>query len=32
VLDIDSNTPAAFTTADEAWLVPLLAEIFEKAE
>ncbi len=32
VLDIDSNTPAAFTKADEAWLVPLLAEVFEKAE
>lgn len=31
VLDIDSNTPAAFTAADEAWLVPLLAEVFEKA-
>jgi GAF domain-containing protein len=32
VLDIDSNTPAAFTKADEAWLMPLLAEVFEKAE
>ena len=32
VLDIDSDTPAAFTKADEDWLVPLLAEIFEKAE
>jgi len=32
VLDIDSNTPAAFTHADEAWLVPLLAEVFEGAE
>ena len=32
VLDIDSNTPAAFTTADEAWLVPLLTEVFERAE
>ena len=32
VLDIDSNTPAAFTAADEAWLVPLLAEIFQGAE
>ena len=31
VLDIDSNTPAAFTGADEAWLVPLLAEIFRDA-
>ncbi len=28
VLDLDSDTPAAFTAADEAWLVPLLAEIF----
>lgn len=32
VLDLDSNTPAAFTAADEGWLVPLLAEIFERAE
>ena len=32
VLDIDSNTPAAFTEADEAWLVPLLAEVFQGAE
>jgi L-methionine (R)-S-oxide reductase len=32
VLDIDSDTPAAFGAADEAWLVPLLAEVFEKAE
>jgi L-methionine (R)-S-oxide reductase len=32
VLDIDSNTPAAFTATDEAWLVPLLAEVFESAE
>ncbi len=32
VLDIDSDTPAAFTKADEDWLVPLLAEVFEKAE
>ena len=32
VLDIDSNTPAAFTAADEAWLVPLLAEVFAAAE
>ena len=32
VLDIDSDTPAAFTAADEAWLVPLLAEVFEEAE
>lgn len=28
VFDIDSDTPAAFTPADEAWLVPLLAEVF----
>ena len=28
VLDIDSNTPAAFTPADEAWLVPVLASVF----
>jgi L-methionine (R)-S-oxide reductase len=28
VLDLDSNTPAAFTAADENWLVPLLAEVF----
>lgn len=32
VLDIDSDTPAAFTAEDEAWLVPLLAQVFEKAE
>lgn len=32
VLDLDSNTPAAFTAADEAWIVPLLAEIFRDAE
>ena len=31
VLDLDSNTPAAFTKADEDWLVPLLAEIFHEA-
>lgn len=31
VLDLDSNTPAAFTQADEDWLVPLLAEIFREA-
>ena len=31
VLDLDSNTPAAFTKADEDWLVPLLAEIFREA-
>jgi L-methionine (R)-S-oxide reductase len=32
VLDIDSDSPAAFTKADEDWLVPLLAEVFEKAQ
>jgi GAF domain-containing protein len=31
VLDLDSNTPAAFTAEDEAWLVPLLAEVFHDA-
>ncbi len=31
VLDIDSDTPAAFTKADEDWLVPLLAEVFSQA-
>ncbi len=31
VLDLDSNTPAAFTKADEDWLAPLLAEIFKDA-
>ena len=32
VLDLDSNTPAAFTQADENWLLPLLAQVFERAE
>ena len=32
VLDIDSNSPAAFTRADENWLVPLLADVFKAAE
>ena len=32
VLDIDSDTPAAFTKADEDWLAPLLAEVFEVFE
>ena len=32
VLDLDSDTPAAFTAEDEAWIVPLLAEIFRDAE
>lgn len=32
VLDIDSDTPAAFTEADVAWLTPLLADVFERAE
>jgi L-methionine (R)-S-oxide reductase len=31
VLDIDSDTPAAFTAEDEAWLVPVLAQVFDKA-
>jgi L-methionine (R)-S-oxide reductase len=31
VLDLDSNTPAAFTKADEEWLVPLLADVFRNA-
>ena len=31
VLDLDSNTAAAFTGADEDWLVPLLAEVFQDA-
>ena len=32
VFDIDSDTPAAFTAADEAWLVSLLAEVFAQAK
>jgi L-methionine (R)-S-oxide reductase len=32
VLDLDSDTPAAFTLDDEAWLAPLLAEVFHNAE
>lgn len=32
VLDLDSDEPAAFTKADEEWLVPLLAEVFKNAE
>ncbi len=28
VFDLDSDTPAAFNATDEAWLVPLLAEVF----
>lgn len=32
VLDLDSDTPAAFTKADEDWLVPLLAQVFKDAE
>lgn len=32
VLDLDSDTPAAFTRDDENWLVPLLAEVFFHAE
>jgi GAF domain-containing protein len=31
VLDLDSNTPAAFGKADEDWLVPLLAALFQSA-
>jgi L-methionine (R)-S-oxide reductase len=31
VLDLDSDTPAAFTAMDEAALVPLLAEVFRHA-
>lgn len=31
VLDLDSNTPAAFTKADEDWLAPLLATVFKDA-
>lgn len=31
VLDLDSDTPAAFTALDEAWLIPLLAEVFHDA-
>ena len=31
VLDLDSDTPAAFSHADEEWLVPLLAEVFRDA-
>lgn len=31
VLDLDSNTPAAFTPEDEAWLTRILAETFKDA-
>lgn len=31
VLDLDSDTRAAFTREDEDWLVPLLAEVFRDA-
>jgi GAF domain-containing protein len=31
VLDLDSNTPSAFTAADEAFLVPLLKTVFKNA-
>lgn len=31
VLDLDSNTPAAFTQADEAWLTEILADTFRDA-
>lgn len=32
VLDLDSDQPAAFTKADEEWIVPLLATVFKDAE
>ena len=32
VLDLDSDTPAAFTQADVDWLMPLLAEVFWSAQ
>lgn len=32
VLDIDSDAPAAFTKADEEWLVLLMAKVFAKSE
>jgi GAF domain-containing protein len=31
VLDLDSDTPAAFAKADEDWLTNLLAEVFKDA-
>ncbi|PJF09681.1 GAF domain-containing protein [Pseudorhodobacter sp. MZDSW-24AT] len=31
VLDLDSNTPAAFTTEDEAFFTALLADVFRDA-
>ncbi|MGL4238557.1 GAF domain-containing protein [Tabrizicola sp.] len=31
VLDLDSDTPAAFIKEDEDWLTPLLAEVFKDA-
>ena len=31
VVDLESDRPAAFTPADEAWLVPLLADLFRDA-
>lgn len=31
VLDLDSNTPAAFTAEDEAFFVPLLKTVFKDA-
>jgi L-methionine (R)-S-oxide reductase len=31
VFDLDSDTPAAFTAADAAWLTEILAETFRKA-
>ncbi|MES2143225.1 MAG: GAF domain-containing protein [Pseudomonadota bacterium] len=32
VLDLDSDTTAAFTPEDETWLVPVLAQVFANAE
>jgi L-methionine (R)-S-oxide reductase len=31
VLDLDSETPAAFTPEDQSWLEPLLARVFHNA-
>jgi L-methionine (R)-S-oxide reductase len=31
VLDLDSDTPAAFTPEDVDWLTPLLAEVFRES-
>lgn len=32
VFDIDSDSPAAFSKADEEWLVPMLADVFRDAQ